>query len=73
MAMDHVEASFESKARGPLLAAGAAVGFAAVVWLLSHRKASSSHPVAESILDLCDAAAAKMDEILKSELGVANS
>ncbi len=67
MPMDRVEDRTESRAPSALLAAGVAVGIATVMWLFSSRRVASSHPVAESILDFCDSAAAKMDEILKAE------
>ncbi|ARU40673.1 hypothetical protein CCB80_05780 [Armatimonadetes bacterium Uphvl-Ar1] len=50
-----------------LLATGLAVGLSAAAWLLKQRHDKKISWDPERILDACDAAAAKLDEILFQE------
>lgn len=49
------------------LAAGAAVGIGAAAWFLKTRAGKSLAWDAEKLIDACDAAALKLDEILFAE------
>ncbi|MBX3115030.1 MAG: hypothetical protein KF836_10735 [Fimbriimonadaceae bacterium] len=49
------------------LAAGAAVGLGAAAWFLKTRQGKALPWDADKLIDACDAAAAKLDEILFTE------
>lgn len=73
----HEEATTESSSKesgtpGLLLAAGLAIGLGAAAWFLSKRHSHALNWSTDSILDACDAAAAKMEEILHGESGHRN-
>lgn len=50
-----------------LIAAGAAVGIGAAAWFLKTRHGKSFTWDADKLIDACDVAAAKMDDILYGE------